>query len=544
MKTSLFSTLCVLVSGLSLCTASCSSATPNYPDTDDSTIEANRAIGAPASVPNGNGDDPEPQAGSESIFADDEFGPPSTATGDAPNRLRDCLEDAKTRQGGNYGAITHLNCSDTTKRCVDGPSPNLDELLRLGQLVNLQALDLSGRCISDLTPLTRLPSLKRLQLRSNDIEDIRPLGKLEKLEALGLAENSLVDTWRAKTDEPFSQWKHLKKLDLDRTGVFNVLPLERMTALQRLSVRETPIASLRVLRGLVQLETLHIDGTSLDDLSPLSQLRQLRVLTAGGNYLQSLEPLRGLVPPQGHLTKALMPDNCIRSCDPIAGIEKDCGQQRPTAGCQPAVPPYPLQLSVPARLVEDYAPPVLDSDYWSERQLEDAFELLTGPDRGEINWNYVQGGCDARAGDSLQLLAAHGYPRAFPVQAYGNLRALVDEAIFSPGFVAFDWHVAVAVYVRPDPGAKPRIFVLDPAFARTKAVPLLTWFERLVDSAGATDRDFSCKNYRSVVVDDTSCGDRDALLVDGNGNFAVDDIARVRGTVCRSLESCSFGLTP
>ena len=61
-------------------------------------------------------------------------------------------------------------------------------------LIRLEALQLGGNQISDITPLTGLTHLTNLSLNSNEIQDITPLMELTKLERLALQYNDISDS--------------------------------------------------------------------------------------------------------------------------------------------------------------------------------------------------------------------------------------------------------------------------------------------------------------------------------------------------------------
>ena len=64
---------------------------------------------------------------------------------------------------------------------------NDEELKKVGQLRNLEVLDLSGTGVSDITPLSGLRNLKWLWLYDTKVSDIRPLSGLRNLKRLDLS---------------------------------------------------------------------------------------------------------------------------------------------------------------------------------------------------------------------------------------------------------------------------------------------------------------------------------------------------------------------
>lgn len=139
-------------------------------------------------------------------------------------------------------------------------------------LRSIITLDLSGREVQSLEPLTHLPQLVTLMLARNNITDLRPLPKLA---ALG-------------------------HLDLSGNGLTSVAALAPLTALTRLDLSDNSITDIRALAALPLLTSLSLDRNQIADLAPLRFLVALTRLTLAGNGLtgDKVEPLTAL----GNLT--------------------------------------------------------------------------------------------------------------------------------------------------------------------------------------------------------------------------------------------------
>jgi hypothetical protein len=449
----------------------------------------------------------------------------SGADGEGTGTLHACVAAHVAAQGGDPAAVHALYCAVAESEPCDAAA----DLSSVAALKNLHKLDLSRRCVGDAAPLGALTKLQHVRLARTSLKDIRPLGTLTELRSLDLSYNPIEDTWKFKTQEPFSRWKKLEYLSLDGALTReNILPLDALVSLRVLSLRENYLWSVRPLLGLTNLRTLHIDSNAIEDLTPLSGLVRLEELTLGANIVQSVEPLRALNVNNGHgrLRRVSLPQNCVSSCDALAGIEHDCsGQYSECDSVAPFAPGY--AMSVPVDLVESYAPPGLSA--WTETQLESGFQFIQSL---PIDWEKARSNCDGRMAAAVQGLQAAGYPTPTAVLAYGNLRPLTvnDPA----GFLAFDWHIAATVQVALDSGLTA-FFVLDPALDPTRPLPLREWYARLVDSAGSP-LDFSCLDYYagSPEIGDPAlyCTPDAAIAIDPQGDLTVDPVSRLRGVIC------------
>jgi hypothetical protein len=449
----------------------------------------------------------------------------SGADGEGTGTLQACVQAHVAAHGGDPAAVHALRCAVAEPEACEA-APDLSSV---AALKNLRKLDLSGRCVRDAAPLGALRKLEHVRLARTSLEDIRPLGALTELRSLDLSYNRIEDTWKFKTHEPFSRWKKLEYLNLDGAlARENILPLDALVSLRVLSLRENYLWSVRPLLGLTNLRALHIDGNAIEDLTPLSGLVRLEELTLGANAVQSVEPLRALNVNngRGRLRRALLPQNCVSSCEALEGIEHDCSGQY--SGCESVAQFAPgYAMSVPVDFVESYAPPGLS--VWTEAQLESGFRFIQSL---PILWESARSNCDGRMAAAVEGLQAAGYPEATAALAYGNLRPLTrnDPA----GFLAFDWHIAAAVQVALDSG-RTAFFVLDPALDPTRPLPLREWYARLVDSAGSA-LDFSCLDYYSgspeIVDPALFCTPDAAIAIDAQGNLTADPVSRLRGVIC------------
>lgn len=149
-------------------------------------------------------------------------------------------------------------------------------------------LDLSGKNITDISPLRHMTGLSMLNLESNKITDASPLGGMPELMVLGLGNNPISD----------------------------ITPLQGLkNSLVALSLENTPIKDLKQLRPLANLEVLDLSGVPITDLELGRYLRRLKslVLADGGHGLNAEDLWR---------FKANLPPNCEIKIEPAGGTSK------------------------------------------------------------------------------------------------------------------------------------------------------------------------------------------------------------------------------
>jgi hypothetical protein len=431
--------------------------------------------------------------------------------------VEECVHAHIAAHGGHADAVRKLVCPAPGAACAPG-EPDLSALARVPYL---KAADLSGRCIRDVTPIAALSQLKRLELAGNAITVIRPLGRLQKLVYLGLADNPVSADWLYSSREPFSTLPQLEALVLDGTTIDNILPLAHAQNLRVLSLRRMAfLDSLRPLAALPKLRVLHVDDAVVSDLRPLADMTRLEEFSADRTWVQSVAPLRRLVR-RHRLRKVSLRGTCVHTCEALHGADYDCSAPRQEPCFVPEVEfmPHYSKFAVPVALVERFAAP--DLPLWSSDELARGFEAArTAP---HIDWRAGRGNCDGRLYATTALLRAQGFPGVGEVMSFGNLRMLASHDPL--GFYMFDWHFAVVV--RAPAGARTGLFVIDPALDETKPMRLRDWFARQVDSAGSP-LDFACAPYWDLNAH--LCNG--SIMVDPHGDFLVDRLSSVLGTVC------------
>ena len=121
----------------------------------------------------------------------------------------------------------------------------LRDLNPLGNLTELEVLDLGNTKANDLTPLSKMPNLRMLDLRNTSTSILTPLKTLHHLEYLNLSTTQVQDLM------PLSQHKQLKYLDLNNSLVFDISPLRLL------------IANGAIVKRLISIGHINIDNCQI-----------------------------------------------------------------------------------------------------------------------------------------------------------------------------------------------------------------------------------------------------------------------------------------
>ncbi len=127
-----------------------------------------------------------------------------------------------------------------------------------------------------------------LDLDGTGVTDLRPLAKLTALESLYLDRTGVTDL------RPLAKLTALEGLYLLGTGVTDLRPLAKLTALEGLLLAGTGVTDLRPLAKLTALGLLYLNRTGVTDLRPLAKLTTLEYLYLDWTGVTDLRPLAKL----------------------------------------------------------------------------------------------------------------------------------------------------------------------------------------------------------------------------------------------------------
>ena len=146
-------------------------------------------------------------------------------------------------------------------------------------------LDLSGKKISDLKPLTSFTNLKILNLSNNNISKISVLKDMDKLILIDLNYNPLVDV------SPLKNLTHLRSLNISWTLVKDISSLSSLTNLLWLSIGHNEIKDISSIEHMSKLGLLDIQQNNITSIKPLSALSNIDNLIMRNNEISDLSPL-------------------------------------------------------------------------------------------------------------------------------------------------------------------------------------------------------------------------------------------------------------
>ena len=146
--------------------------------------------------------------------------------------------------------------------------------LKSGDVLQLTELDVGGKNITDISPISGLRQLKSLFLTENQITDLSPLAGHTQLLSLTLDGNGQLQDL-----SPLVNLKGLRLLYLDRNHVADLSPLAGLTELKYLYLRDNLVENLEPLGNLKHLVVLDLGGNKITDLIPLMNLSELKHLS-------------------------------------------------------------------------------------------------------------------------------------------------------------------------------------------------------------------------------------------------------------------------
>jgi len=142
----------------------------------------------------------------------------------------------------------------------------------VSNLKNLEVLDLTSTCVSDLDFLKPLKTLKTLKLHTCDVDNLEVLKSLDSHISLELSFIDKSDIYK------IAELKNLKELRLRNRRIDDLSPLANLTQLENM---EVSIANSDVswIKNLVNLKVLKINAESELDLEPIADLKKLNKLS-------------------------------------------------------------------------------------------------------------------------------------------------------------------------------------------------------------------------------------------------------------------------
>ncbi len=171
---------------------------------------------------------------------------------------------------------------------IDLRNNKINDLAPLNNLTNLNRLYLSNNQISNLAPLSNLTNLTTLYLNNNKIEDLTPLSNLTNLKCLILFYNQINNL------TPLSNLTNLTNLNLCHNKISDIAPIENFIGLTITDLSCNEISDISSLSKLTNLTELYLSYCNIPDLTPLSKLTRLSWLSLSCNEIKASSLLNSL----------------------------------------------------------------------------------------------------------------------------------------------------------------------------------------------------------------------------------------------------------
>jgi internalin A len=150
---------------------------------------------------------------------------------------------------------------------------------------------------NDLRGLEKLINLEVFYFEvDGNIYDFTPLSNLNKLQKIGIVFNKYSETTNMDClDGSFSKLTSIEELEINRTDLKDVSPIEQLTNLRILDLSENKIEFLPENMGdLQKLEELYLYGNKIDDILPLETLTNLLNLALNYNNVKDILPIKNM----------------------------------------------------------------------------------------------------------------------------------------------------------------------------------------------------------------------------------------------------------
>lgn len=183
----------------------------------------------------------------------------------------------------------------------------ITDLSIVAQFPDVAHLTMRDNEISDLTPLASLPGLEALDLSGNLIRDLSPISGLE-LADLFATDNYITELPKISADllsldlsrnlitslEGLEAEKdaELFFLGLDGNRLQSLKGIEALSNLGALEVRANKLQTLESVSALAKLNRVHGDNNRIWNISGLANLKSLEKVTLNNNRIATLAPIK------------------------------------------------------------------------------------------------------------------------------------------------------------------------------------------------------------------------------------------------------------
>lgn len=155
----------------------------------------------------------------------------------------------------------------------------------LSAFSGLEILELNSKDVKSLQGLPDLPKLRYIHLSGSSVKDLSPLNRFARLDSIVLNQTEITD----KDLKNYLYWNRLTRIELTDSQISNLGFLGPGCSVRHLQLKRTNIADLRPLENCTKLMELYLGGTLVKDLSPLYGLTNLIHLQLDGSDVSAKE---------------------------------------------------------------------------------------------------------------------------------------------------------------------------------------------------------------------------------------------------------------
>ena len=168
---------------------------------------------------------------------------------------------------------------------------NTTILMYSDDINKVDALNLSGKEITNLKGISSFKNLKKLSISNNKIEDLTEVYKITNLEELVMNDNNI------KSLNGIGSLTKLTKLNINTNPISNMSEISKLTNLKYLYVANCKLTYFTVdLTNLTKLEEISLINNSLctDGIAALAKGTNLKKIDLNNNKITNLSALSGL----------------------------------------------------------------------------------------------------------------------------------------------------------------------------------------------------------------------------------------------------------
>jgi Leucine-rich repeat (LRR) protein len=183
---------------------------------------------------------------------------------------------------------------------------------QLKKVTSLDRIDLAGKKLGNVDPLSRLSMLKHANINGNQLKTLHPLRNLAKLEHLDCANNEITEL------EALKYSTNLISLDISMNKISSIQEVENFEKLEDFDVSDNPTKDIKPISDLSKLKVLRLKNTEIQDLAALKNLKSVNLLIISGTKVSDISPVAGMA----QLERFELDKSAVSVLSPIKNLNK------------------------------------------------------------------------------------------------------------------------------------------------------------------------------------------------------------------------------